>query len=49
MKEYTFFTNKNGEIKEHKLKADSAKQAYNILKESNYLPSEISMAGWEEA
>lgn len=48
MKEYIFFTNKNGEIREHRIKAESAMKAYTILKESNYSPIEISIAGFKE-
>lgn len=48
METYTFWskTDKEG-IKEHKITAESCKKAYKMLKESGYLPEEITLAGWK--
>lgn len=47
MKEYVFFTNKNGEIKEHKIKGESAKKVYEQLLASGYDGKEITMTGYK--
>lgn len=47
MKSYTFFTKTDVEgIIEHKVKAESCKKAYELLKESGYLAEEITMTGY---
>lgn len=49
MKKYIFFTRTDAEgIREHELKADSCKKAYEILKESGYLPEQITMTSYKE-
>lgn len=47
MKEYIFWTNKNGDIKKHKIKGESAKKAYEILLASGYDSREITLSGYK--
>lgn len=46
---YIFFTNTQNEgIKKHTIRAETAKLAYEILKESGYSPEEITISGYKE-
>lgn len=48
-KRYFFYTLTNTEgIKKHSIKAESAKQAFDMLMESGYKANEISIAGFKE-
>lgn len=50
MKEYVFFTKTDNEgVREHRIRAESAKKAYLLLKESGYGSYEITLSGWKEA
>lgn len=50
MKTYTLFTKTDNEgVKEHRIKAESAKKAFLLLRESGYGSYEITLSGWKEA
>lgn len=50
MKDYTFFTKTELEgIREHNIRAESCKKAYELLKESGYLAEEITMTSYYDS